>query len=255
MTREEFWRLVEEPELTCLNASEYTRELTHRLEQLGPAEIVSFENHVNQLTQQVNTWELYDILGIIEDYFARDDGFWEFTQGLVALGRECFEAVRNNPEWVGEFTESHWAAIERAPLGAARTAFENVTGNPAYHGYDNEVEEQVESYTRQGKHLKDEELARKYPDLWHRFAFEESDSEMDARWLTWGNGTVRKLAESVDASRRFEDLPMLADALEEAGCSDRAILDHCRAGIVHRGSCWVVNALLGKEEPDTMPAG
>lgn len=40
---------------------------------------------------------------------------------------------------------------------------------------------------------------------------------------------------------------MLADALDEAGCTDADILDHCRCGGEHTRGCWVVDALLGKE--------
>jgi hypothetical protein len=41
-------------------------------------------------------------------------------------------------------------------------------------------------------------------------------------------------------------LSVLADTLEEAGCTDAAILAHCRGGGVHVRGCWVVDGLLGK---------
>jgi hypothetical protein len=47
--------------------------------------------------------------------------------------------------------------------------------------------------------------------------------------------------------RAFDDLPVLADALEDAGCTDRDILEHCRSGGEHVLGCWVVDLLLGKE--------
>ncbi len=40
--------------------------------------------------------------------------------------------------------------------------------------------------------------------------------------------------------------PILADALEEAGCTDAAILDHCRGPGPHVRGCWVVDLILGK---------
>jgi hypothetical protein len=40
-------------------------------------------------------------------------------------------------------------------------------------------------------------------------------------------------------------VPVLADALEEAGCTDRTLLEHCRGGLHVRG-CWAVDLLLGK---------
>jgi hypothetical protein len=42
-------------------------------------------------------------------------------------------------------------------------------------------------------------------------------------------------------------MPILADALEEAGCTDAAILGHCRGPGPHVRGCWVVDLLLGKE--------
>jgi hypothetical protein len=65
--------------------------------------------------------------------------------------------------------------------------------------------------------------------------------------LVWHGGTVVRLAQVIYEERRFEDLPILADALEEAGCSDQKILSHCRQqGQVHVRGCWVVDLLLNK---------
>ncbi len=47
--------------------------------------------------------------------------------------------------------------------------------------------------------------------------------------------------------RRFDNLPILADALEEAGCDNPAILGHLRQqGQVHVRGCWCLDAVLGK---------
>jgi hypothetical protein len=55
-----------------------------------------------------------------------------------------------------------------------------------------------------------------------------------------------KLARSIYQEERFHDLPVLADALEEAGCTDADILAHCRQPGSHVRGCWVVDAILGK---------
>jgi hypothetical protein len=65
-------------------------------------------------------------------------------------------------------------------------------------------------------------------------------------WLAWHDGAVRNMAQAVYEARRWADLPVLADALEDAGCADAAILTHCRAGGVHVRGCWVLDLLLGK---------
>lgn len=51
---------------------------------------------------------------------------------------------------------------------------------------------------------------------------------LDNRWLTWRDRTIPKLAAAIHDEQRFEDMPILADALEEAGCTDAALLEHCR---------------------------
>jgi hypothetical protein len=55
------------------------------------------------------------------------------------------------------------------------------------------------------------------------------------------------MAQVIYNERLFADMPILADALEDAGCSDAAILAHCRQPGEHVRGCWVVDLLLGKE--------
>jgi hypothetical protein len=69
---------------------------------------------------------------------------------------------------------------------------------------------------------------------------------LDPSWRAWNGGAVRKMAESIYEERRFADLPILADALEDAGCADAAILALCRGPGEHVRGCWVVDLLLGK---------
>ena len=66
-------------------------------------------------------------------------------------------------------------------------------------------------------------------------------------WLAWNAGTVVRLAQGIYDDRAFDRLPILADALEEAGCHDADILAHCRQPGEHMRGCWVVDLLLGKE--------
>jgi hypothetical protein len=70
---------------------------------------------------------------------------------------------------------------------------------------------------------------------------------VDPRWLSWNGGTVAKMAAAVYEQRRFADLPILADALEDAGWTDAAILAHCRAPGEHVRGCWVVDLLTGRQ--------
>src|SRR5262249_35659739 len=66
-------------------------------------------------------------------------------------------------------------------------------------------------------------------------------------WLAWNGGMVSSMAKAVYEEQRFDELPIMADALEDAGCDNADILAHCRGGSEHARGCWVVDLLLGKE--------
>jgi hypothetical protein len=69
---------------------------------------------------------------------------------------------------------------------------------------------------------------------------------IDSTWLSWNDGIIPKLAQAIYDDRAFDRLPILADALEEAGCTNADILNHCRQPSEHVRGCWVVDLLLGK---------
>ena len=73
-------------------------------------------------------------------------------------------------------------------------------------------------------------------------------STIASEWLTWNNATVPKLAQTIYDDRRYDIMPILGDALEDAGCTDAQILDHCRGPGPHVRGCWVVDLILGKEQ-------
>jgi hypothetical protein len=66
-------------------------------------------------------------------------------------------------------------------------------------------------------------------------------------WLAWNDGAVQKIAQAIYDERAFDRMPILAEALEEAGCHDPDILGHCRQPGLHVRGCWLVDLLLGKE--------
>ena len=65
--------------------------------------------------------------------------------------------------------------------------------------------------------------------------------------IAWQGGLVPKLARSIYDDRAFDQMPILGDALEDAGCGDDAILAHCRSPGPHTRGCWVVDLILGKQ--------
>ena len=64
----------------------------------------------------------------------------------------------------------------------------------------------------------------------------------------WRTSDVMLLARQMYDSRDFGAMPILADALQDAGCENEDILSHCRdASLTHVRGCWVVDLVLGKE--------
>jgi hypothetical protein len=64
---------------------------------------------------------------------------------------------------------------------------------------------------------------------------------------TWRTPTVQAVAWSIYQDRRFSEVGVLGDALEDAGCTCEAILDHLHLPGEHVLGCWVVDRILGLE--------
>jgi hypothetical protein len=63
----------------------------------------------------------------------------------------------------------------------------------------------------------------------------------------WRTSDAVALAQSMYDSRNFGAMPILADALQDAGCDNSDVLNHCRdANQVHVRGCWVCDLVLGK---------
>jgi hypothetical protein len=69
---------------------------------------------------------------------------------------------------------------------------------------------------------------------------------LDPAWLCWNDGIVGKLAQAIYDERAFDRMPVLGDALEEASCTNEAILSHCRERGGHVRGCWVLDQLIGQ---------
>jgi hypothetical protein len=89
-------------------------------------------------------------------------------------------------------------------------------------------------------------VARREPDLRDIFGNPFRPAHIDPECLAWNGSTVLKLAQAIYDDRTFDRLPILADALEDAGCTNTDILEHCRGPGPHVRGCWVVDLLTGK---------
>jgi hypothetical protein len=70
---------------------------------------------------------------------------------------------------------------------------------------------------------------------------------LNPSWLTWHDGLIVSMAQQMYDSHDFSDMPVLADALEEAGCANQKMLQHCRSKSDHVRGCWLIDLLLNKE--------
>jgi hypothetical protein len=140
-------------------------------------------------------------------------------QRLGALAEAIHDLVRY-------FTDS--ALCDHAPTRAAKALALVASESPA-------VRRAVEKSEReeQNKILRD-------------VAGEAVIVQMDAAWRAWHGGMVGQLAAAIYHDRAFDRLPILGDALEDAGCHETTILDHCRGSGEHARGCWVVDFLLNK---------
>jgi len=105
-----------------------------------------------------------------------------------------------------------------------------------------DTESQEESEVSQDQEASDE--AQLIRDI---FGNPFRHSIIDRDWVAWNDGTVRRIAQAIYDERAFERMPILTDALEDAGCDNAYILNHCREPGEHVRGCWVVDLLLGKQ--------
>lgn len=64
--------------------------------------------------------------------------------------------------------------------------------------------------------------------------------------LDWRDGVISKIAKHIYDERSFAELPILADAVEEAGCTNTELLKHLRHPGPHVRGCWALDLLLGR---------
>jgi hypothetical protein len=72
-------------------------------------------------------------------------------------------------------------------------------------------------------------------------------TSLHTAWLAADGGRVVAIAQAIYDDGRFAELPVLGDALEEAGCTNEAVLSHCRGPGGHFCGCWLIDTILGKE--------
>jgi ATP-dependent Clp protease ATP-binding subunit ClpA len=158
-------------------------------------------------------------------------------------GAEVVRLLGGRAAWRPPEGQPSWAWLSERPEGL-RPALEELDAQVEALNGQKEAAIAAADF-EQAAFLRDraEQLKKKKNELrlawWHRH-------RPDPDWLTRHGGQAVRVARAIYEERRWGDLPVLADALEEAGCADRDILDHCRRPGEHGPGCWVLDLLLGE---------
>jgi len=131
---------------------------------------------------------------------------------------------------------------DRALLGAYSAMW--VAGIACSEGHPGvSVRETVRAW-REAEGISKAEARRRVYPIFREIAGPDTPGVFDSAWRT---DTALSLAGQMYESRDFGAMPILADALQDAGCENEHILNHCRdLNAVHVRGCWVVDLVLGK---------
>jgi hypothetical protein len=168
-------------------------------------------------------------------------GFDAWDAAGFAAGYAAEEATWDNAEADPEMREAWCQAFREACFGKGATPSE------AMSSADAAVEGSSGGESRRGQVRRNQQLTQCHllRDIFGPLPFRPV--AIDPTWLQWSFGTIPAIAYRIYKAPAFHDVSILADALEDAGCTDAEILDHCRGPGPHVRGCWVVDLLLGKE--------
>ncbi|MEV4825455.1 DUF4240 domain-containing protein [Micromonospora sp. NPDC049274] len=148
MDVEEFWNVVDRARAAAGAAADQPQRdgqpsavaeaLVAELMRLPLSHIVAFGQVLDDVVDQVDTWDVCAACWIIEYGFLSDDGFSDFQAGLVGLGRVAFESAARDPDSLADNPAVRqisaaegrelWIGDEALQY-AAQTAYERLTGD------------------------------------------------------------------------------------------------------------------------------
>jgi hypothetical protein len=187
---------------------------------------------------------------IYERSARENEHFRQIKPEVDDLCRQVITAVEDDkPE--SEFSEQVDRLFHLAPLRLFHDVRMTINGDVRRwisnlpHGIECDRGELVDlDDERRLRYQEEAELAGLFREVFGRLHFRPIT--VDPACMSWHNATVPAIAQRIYDERTFHDLPILADALEEAGCINPDILAHCRGGGEHVRGCWVVDLILGK---------
>jgi hypothetical protein len=163
---------------------------------------------------------------------------WQFTEGAIPTEEALHRFAKERYDW-----RDRGATLLRSAAGSC--GFEYASGWLSEMSYLESLRDDGYVSQQEWEHRQGEIEAQVGEAIAH-WAGDYRRTHLAPSWLTWNGGVVRHLARAVADQRAFDRLPLLADALEEAGCDNPDILDHCREVGPHPRNCWVVDLLLAE---------
>jgi hypothetical protein len=238
--REQYWNLVDKARPRSNDPERHCTALIRSLQRLPATDILDFECIFWRLVKAAYRRDLWGVVASMTG-FCSDDGFAYFRWWFVMQGQDVFETALADPESLAEITGGREELPEcEEYAGVARAAYEAATGKEMPDNLNLGGPSRLRGRTPGTQRG----FRRKYPMLWRLL---RDPPAIAPAWLKWKDGVVKRLAQSIHEERRWDELPILADALEEAGCAEPFLLDHLRAGRRHARSCWVTHFLRRKK--------
>ena len=188
MNRDGFWDLIHEslsdwdPELREGNADRQQAVLRELLSALPTSEVVSFENHFAEATNRAYRWDLWAAAYTIFSGCS-DDGFMDFRDGLVSLGRAVYDAALDDPESLLAVARSN-KVDSLICEGFGAIAYEVLEGRGEEEALEAARSEHPHPRKPAGRRWNPEELPSLLPGLWAAFgegAAEQSDEPDEAQ--------------------------------------------------------------------------
>jgi hypothetical protein len=203
------------------------------------------------------------------DTLPRSDSFWIGTNRRPTLGKlETFaaELLKSNPTdmealWLHAALDvldgagmRRWPQLQAHGCLDAAWAVNTAINDYLSYGLSHPSSELIRVVKEKGWALdarpsleRVRYCGEEHIERWAAHIQQSCPVSVDRTLLDWQSGIVARIARMTQENSAFEELPVLADALEDAGCQNQTILDHCRHAVPHRRRCWVLDLLLGEE--------
>lgn len=173
---------------------------------------------------------LYWIAGTLKEHY--NDRAANLVEGY-AEGRYDVQGLRQHADFYA-IPGGVGRHLHRSVPQAAQQLVQSLGLMPAHGYWDHATRQWIEGVS--------EDLSER-PIAYLRELFGNLWATPNPDWRTFAGGVVLRLLEEIEQAGAWDLMPILGDALEDAGCAHRDVLDHCRSTGWHRKGCWVLDLI------------